>query len=170
MKLKTNIEVDLLVSAKWIIPVLPEAAILEDHCLAIQGGKIVEICSLEQAHSSISATQSLHLPHHALIPGLINAHGHSAMALMRGIADDVPLSQWLEDSIWPLEAKFVCEDFVKQGASLAIAEMIRSGTTCFADMYFYPDQVAQAALEANIRVQLASPILDFPTQWAQDAD
>ena len=93
----------------------------------------------------IDATESLHLPKHALIPGLINAHGHSAMALMRGIADDVPLTQWLEESIWPLEAKFVSESFVLAGANLAIAEMIRSGTTCFADMYFYPRSGSQSS-------------------------
>lgn len=170
MSTKTTSEADLLISAKWIIPVLPQGVVLEDHCLAIRGNKIVGIFSREQAKQSIIAADTLDLADHALIPGLINAHGHSAMALMRGIADDVPLSEWLEESIWPLEAKHVSEQFVLHGANLAIAEMIRSGTTCFADMYFYPDQVAKAALEANIRVQLASPVLDFPTAWAQDAD
>ncbi len=170
MSAKTNNEADLLISAKWIIPVLPRGTILEDHCLAIRGNKIVGVYSREEAASNVDATDTLELEKHALIPGLINTHGHSAMALMRGIADDVPLSEWLEESIWPLEAKHVSEQFVLQGARLAIAEMIRSGTTCFADMYFYPDQVAKAALEANIRVQLASPVLDFPTVWAQDAD
>ena len=166
----TSIQADLLVSAKWVIPVQPQGAALEDYCVAIKGNKIVAICSQIDAQSAINATEFLHLPNHALIPGLINAHGHCAMALMRGIADDVPLTQWLEESIWPLEAKYVSEGFVQAGANLAIAEMIRSGTTCFADMYFYPDQVAKAAVAANIRVQLASPVLDFPTVWAQDAD
>jgi len=166
----TRIQADLLVSAKWVIPVQPQGAVLEEHCVAIKGNKIVAICSQIDAETMINTTEFLHLPKHALIPGLINAHGHSAMALMRGIADDVPLTQWLEESIWPLEAKFVSESFVLAGANLAIAEMIRSGTTCFADMYFYPDQVAKAALNANIRVQLASPVLDFPTVWADDAD
>ena len=170
LSVTTSIQADLLVSAKWVIPVQPQGAVLEDHCVAIKGNKIVAICSQINAKTMIDATESLHLPKHALIPGLINAHGHSAMALMRGIADDVPLTQWLEESIWPLEAKFVSESFVLAGANLAIAEMIRSGTTCFADMYFYPDQVAKAALDANIRVQLASPVLDFPTVWAADAD
>lgn len=166
----TRIQADLLVSAKWVIPVQPRGAVLEEHCVAIKGNKIVAICSKADAETMINAANLLHLPKHALIPGLINAHGHSAMALMRGIADDVPLSEWLEESIWPLEAKYVSESFVLAGANLAIAEMIRSGTTCFADMYFYPDQVAKAALAANIRVQLASPVLDFPTVWASDAD
>ena len=170
MSVTTNIQADLLISAKWVIPVQPKNTVLEDHCVATKGNKIVAICSQIDAETMIDATESLHLPKHALIPGLINAHGHSAMSLMRGIADDVPLTQWLKESIWPLEAKFVSESFVLAGANLAIAEMIRSGTTCFADMYFYPDQVAKAALNANIRVQLASPVLDFPTIWASDAD
>tara|TARA_B110000858_G_scaffold162625_1_gene187794 strand:+ start:18461 stop:19969 length:1509 start_codon:yes stop_codon:yes gene_type:complete len=170
LSVTTSIQADLLVSVKWLIPVQPQGAVLEDHCIAIKANKIVAICSQADAETAISATESIHLPKHALIPGLINAHGHSPMSLMRGIADDVPLSEWLEESIWPLESRFVSEDFVLAGANLAIAEMIRSGTTCFADMYFYPDQVAKACLAANLRVQLASPILDFPTVWAQDAD
>jgi 5-methylthioadenosine/S-adenosylhomocysteine deaminase len=122
------------------------------------------------AESSISATTNIHLDSHALIPGLVNVHGHAAMSLLRGIADDIPLKQWLEQVVWPMESKFVSAEFVRSGANLAIAEMISSGTTCFADMYFFPDQVASAALDANIRVQLASPVLDFPTIWAQDAE
>jgi len=165
-----SIQADLLISAKWVIPVLPQGCVLENHCVAVRADRVVAICSEDEAKNTIEANNFLSLPTHALIPGLINAHGHSPMALMRGIADDVPLTQWLEESIWPLEAQHVSESFVFAGANLAIAEMIRSGTTCFADMYFYPDQVAKAALAANIRVQLASPVLDFPTVWAQDAD
>lgn len=170
MSAETSIQADLLISAKWVIPVEPQGVVLQDHCVAIKGNKIVAICSTADAETKINASESMHLGNHALIPGLINTHGHSAMSLMRGIADDVPLNQWLEESIWPLEAKFVSEEFVLAGANLAIAEMIRSGTTCFADMYFYPDQVAKACLTANLRVQLASPVLDFPTVWAQDAN
>jgi len=170
LSLTTRIQADLLVSAKWVIPVRPQGTVLEDHCVAIKGNKIVAICSRIDAEALVDATELLQLPHHALIPGFINAHGHSPMALMRGIADDVPLTEWLEESIWPLEAKFMSESFALAGANLAIAEMIRSGTTCFADMYFYPDQVAKAALAANIRVQLASPVLDFPTVWAENAN
>lgn len=170
MNANTSSEADLLVSAKWIVPVHPEGIVLEGHCIAIRGSKIVGIFSETEAETRIDAAETVRLDDHVLIPGLVNAHGHAPMALMRGIADDMPLQQWLEESIWPLEAEHVSEEFVLQGANLAIAEMIRSGTTCFADMYFYPDQVAKAALTAGIRVQLASPVLDFPTVWAQDAD
>jgi 5-methylthioadenosine/S-adenosylhomocysteine deaminase len=164
------IQADLLIHAKWILPVVPTGTVLEDHALAIRNKKIIAITASRDAESSISATTNIHLDSHALIPGLVNVHGHAAMSLLRGIADDIPLKQWLEQVVWPMESKFVSAEFVRSGANLAIAEMISSGTTCFADMYFFPDQVASAALDANIRVQLASPILDFPTIWAQDAE
>ena len=149
---------------------VPTGTVLENHALAIRNKKIIAITASRDAESSISATTNIHLDSHALIPGLVNVHGHAAMSLLRGIADDIPLKQWLEQVVWPMENKFVSAEFVRSGANLAIAEMISSGTTCFADMYFFPDQVASAALDANIRVQLASPVLDFPTIWAQDAE
>lgn len=170
MNSENPLHVDLLIHAKWVIPVVPREAILERHAVAVKDKKIVAIIDSEEANSRFTADRLFELPNHALIPGLVNAHGHSPMALFRGIADDIPLKQWLEDHIWPLEGKFVDARFVQQGATLAIAEMISGGTTCFADMYFFPDEVAKAALEAHIRVQLASPVLDFPTVWAQDAD
>lgn len=170
MNTENPIEADSLIHAKWVIPVRPEGVVLPDHAIAIRGKKIVAILRSDDAKKTISARQSYELPEHVLIPGLINAHGHAPMSLLRGTADELPLKQWLEDRIWPLEEKFINEQFVRQGATLAIAEMITGGTTCFADMYFYPDEVAKAALDANIRVQLASPVLDFPTVWAQDAD
>lgn len=170
MNSENNIEVDLLIHAKWLIPVVPEGTVLEDHCIAIRDKKIVAIRSSANGEKTVSAAQVVRLESHAIIPGLINAHVHSAMSLFRGIADDIPLKQWLEENIWPLESKFVSAEFVRQGADLAIAEMISTGTTCFADMYFFPNEVAKSAINAKIRVQLASPILDFPTAWAQDAN
>mgnify|MGYP002630387329 CR=1 FL=1 len=167
---QTLLSCDLLLSASWIIPVVPEGVVLEDHAIAIKDRKIIAILPLVDARKQISANQEVSLPGHALIPGFVNAHGHSPMTLLRGIADDIPLMQWLEQHIWPLENRFVDEQFVYDGGQLAIAEMIASGTTCFADMYFFPGSVGKAALEANIRVQLASPVLDFPTVWANDAD
>ncbi len=170
MSAENPIQADLLIHAKWILPVVPTGTVLEDHALAIWNKKIIAITASRDAESSISATTNIHLDSHALIPGLVNVHGHAAMSLLRGIADDIPLKQWLEQVVWPMESKFVSAEFVRSGANLAIAEMISSGTTCFADMYFFPDQVANAAFDANIRVQLASPVLDFPSIWAQDAE
>ena len=161
---------DLLIHAEWVIPVIPDGVVLREHAVAIKDRRIIAIIPSTSARNSITATQVVELPGHALIPGLINTHGHTPMTLLRGIADDIPLKQWLEEHIWPLEGQFVNRDFVRHGSELAIAEMIRSGTTCFADMYYYPDEVAKAALAAHIRAQLASPVLDFPTIWAQDAN
>jgi len=163
-------QVDSLLHARWIVPVEPKNQILEDHCLVINKGKIVAIVPQLQATGSFSSNNELHLDNHVLIPGLVNAHGHAAMTMFRGFTDDLELHDWLENHIWPLENRWVSEEFVLHGARLAIAEMIRGGTTCFADMYFFPDATARAAVQANIRVQLAAPVLDFPTAWANNAD
>ena len=88
--------------------------------------------------------KSEQLNDHILMPGLVNAHGHAAMSLLRGYADDLPLRPWLEKHIWPAEARHVSEEFVRDGTMLAMAEMIASGTTCFADMYFFHEQIAEA--------------------------
>ncbi len=162
--------IDLLISSAWIIPVVPRGVVLENHSVAIKDRKILAIGPTQECKQRYQASESVSLPHHVLMPGLVNAHGHSAMALFRGIADDIPLKQWLEERIWPLESNYVSARFVHEGALLAMAEMIAGGTTCFADMYFFPDEVARAAADAHMRVQLASPVLDFPTAWAQDAD
>jgi len=162
--------IDLLISSAWIIPVVPRGVVLENHSVAIKDRKILAIGPTREFKQRYQASESVSLPHHVLMPGLVNAHGHSAMALFRGIADDIPLKQWLEERIWPLESNYVSAKFVHEGALLAMAEMIAGGTTCFADMYFFPDEVARAAADAHMRVQLASPVLDFPTAWAQDAD
>lgn len=162
--------IDLLISARWIIPIVPEQRILENCSLAVHQGRILAIIPTEGAEQRYTATETINLASHVLIPGLVNAHGHAAMSLLRGYADDHPLHRWLNDHIWPAEGRWVCDDFVRDGTELAIAEMIKTGTTCFADMYFFPEQAAQASLEANIRCQLAFPILDFPTAWGLGPD
>jgi 5-methylthioadenosine/S-adenosylhomocysteine deaminase len=170
LKIETLIDADLLIFADWIIPVIPKNTVLENSAIAIKDGKIIAILNQEEAHSRVNAKATENLANHVLIPGLVNAHGHIPMALFRGIADDIPLKQWLEERIWPLESRFVSAQFVSDGSMLAVAEMISSGTTTFADMYFFPEEVAKVTLNAGIRAQLASPIMDFPTSWAQDPD
>lgn len=162
--------IDLLIKARWIIPVVPEGRVLENCALAIQDGKILAIIPNDGAEQRYQANKVITLASHVVIPGLINAHGHAAMSLLRGYADDHPLQSWLNDHIWPVEGRWVSEDFVRDGTELAIAEMIKSGTSCFADMYFYPEQAAQACLDAGIRSQLAFPVLDFPTAWGLGPD
>ena len=160
--------IDLLILPSWIVPVIPRATVLENHALAIDQGRIVGILTRSQA-AHVQAREVRELPGQVVIPGLINAHGHAAMSLFRGLADDLPLMTWLQEHIWPAEARWVSEDFVRLGTRLAIAEMLRGGTTCFADMYFYPDVAADAALEAGMRAQLAFPVIDNPIPGARDS-
>ncbi len=165
-----KISADTLIFADWIIPVVPRNTVMTNAAIAIEGSRIVAIMSAAEAVLAIDAKHTISLKNQALIPGLVNSHGHIAMSLFRGIADDIPLKQWLEERIWPLESQFVSAAFVNDGSTLAIAEMIRSGTTCFADMYFFPEEVARVATNVGIRTQLACPILDFPTPWGQNPE
>ncbi|MEX1034139.1 MAG: TRZ/ATZ family hydrolase [Cellvibrionaceae bacterium] len=162
--------IDTLISSRWIIPVVPADQILESCALAIDKGRIVALVPQAEASKRFVAREIIDLPHHILIPGLVNSHGHAGMSLLRGFANDQPLQQWLEEHIWPAEMQWVNAEFVYDGCQLAMAEMIRAGTTCFADMYFFPDQVAKAAQQAGMRAQICSPVLDFPTMWAQTAE
>ena len=163
-------QVETLIHARWVIPVEPTDALLENHSIAIDNGRIVAITPTAEAIEQIRGARTVNLPRHALIPGLINAHTHAAMTLFRGLADDLPLMTWLNDHIWPAEAKWVHEDFVSDGTRLAVAEMLRSGTTCFNDMYFFPDVTARVAQQAGIRSVVGMILIDFPSAWASDAD
>jgi 5-methylthioadenosine/S-adenosylhomocysteine deaminase len=162
--------IDLIIHAKWIIPVIPKNTVFTDCSIAIDQGVIIGIKPSVSIKQHYQAKEEQHLDQHVIMPGLINAHGHAAMSLLRGYADDLPLDTWLNDHIWPAEAKHVSAEFVRDGAELAIAEMIRSGTTCFSDMYFFPDATAAAAHSAGIRCHIAFPILEFPSAWASNAD
>lgn len=163
-------KVDTLISAPWVIPVEPENKVLEDHAIVIKEGKIVDILPSDQAKSKYQPSTAHSLDTHALLPGFINSHTHAAMSLFRGIADDLPLMEWLNEYIWPAEQRWVSPTFVADGTRLAIGEMIRSGTTCFADMYFFADEVARVAAEAGMRSTIGLIVIDFPTAWAKDAD
>ncbi len=160
---------DTVIHAGWIVPVAPRSEVLQNHSLAISGDRIAAILPTDQA-TDIAADAVLELPGHALMPGLVNCHGHAAMSLLRGYADDLALEPWLEQKIWPAEARHVDARFVADGVELAIAEMIRSGTTCFSDMYFFPDATARVAIETGMRCQISFPVLDFPTAWAANGD
>ena len=161
--------VDLRVDARWIVPVEP-AGTLEDHALVVDDGRIVAIVERDAAGREFAPRSRVELPDHVLIPGLVNAHTHAAMTLLRGIADDVPLKSWLEDEIWPREGRFVGPEFVHDGTLLGAAEMLRAGITCCNDMYFFPDAAARAYEDAGMRAMLGMPVLDFPTPYAADAD
>jgi len=163
------VDVDTLVEARWVIPVEPAKAVLEAHAVVVQNGAILDVLPSSEARSRYRARQVVSLPDHALIPGLVNLHTHAAMTLMRGLADDRPLMEWLEQHIWPAEMKLVSADFVYDGTLLACAEMLRGGVTCFNDMYFFPEAAAQAALHAGIRAALGMVVFEFRSPYGNDA-
>ena len=156
--------------ARWILPVEPAGVVLDDYSLVMQDGRIVDVLPSFVATQRYPGAPALSLDRHALIPGLVNTHTHAAMALLRGFSDDLPLMDWLTKHIWPAEARWVGPDFVHEGTLLAAAEMLLSGTTCFNDMYFFPEEAAKAAVTAGIRACIGLIVLDFPTAWAVDAE
>src|SRR3954463_4832036 len=157
-----------LLQPRWIVPVDPPGQVLERHVLAVRDGRIEAVVPRAEA-ARFASYETLDLPDHALIPGLVNAHTHAAMSLMRGLADDLPLMRWLEDHIWPAEAKHVSSVMVRDGTLLACAEMLRGGITCFNDMYFFPDASLEAARGAGMRVALGIIVVEFPSAYASDA-
>jgi 5-methylthioadenosine/S-adenosylhomocysteine deaminase len=161
---------ETLIHARWVIPVEPDHRVLEYHSLAIDDGRISAILPSAEARESLLAQNSINLATHAVIPGLVNAHTHAAMTLLRGIADDLHLMDWLQKHIWPAEQKWVSEQFIHDGTQLAIAEMLRSGSTCFNDMYFFPEVTARVAASSSIRACVGLIVLDFPTAYADNPD
>ncbi|HEY8624279.1 MAG TPA: TRZ/ATZ family hydrolase [Casimicrobiaceae bacterium] len=162
-------DVELRLDARWVLPIAP-AGLLHRHSLLVSEGRIVAIVPTAVAARDYAAREHVALPTHVLLPGLVNAHTHAAMSLMRGVADDVPLKAWLEQAIWPREGRFVDADFVYDGTLLAAAEMLQGGITCCNDMYFFPDAAARAYRASGMRAMLGLPVLDFPTPYAADAD
>jgi 5-methylthioadenosine/S-adenosylhomocysteine deaminase len=157
-----------LLSARWIVPVEPAGAVLEHHAVAVRDGVIEKVFPASESSNAFEDYDRVDLPHHVLIPGLVNAHTHAAMALMRGLADDLPLMRWLQEHIWPAETKHASPAFVRDGTALACAEMLRGGVTCFNDMYFFPEAALEAAQAAGMRVALGLIVIDLPTAYASD--
>lgn len=162
--------VDLLINARWIIPIEPEGISLPHHSLAIDAGNIIALLPTPQARASFQPRDSVDLPNHILLPGLVNAHCHAAMTLLRGIGDGLPLLRWLQEAIWPAENQHMSHGFVRDGTLLAAAEMLKGGITTCNDMYFHPDGAAEAFDLAGMRAMLGITVIDFPTPYAADAD
>lgn len=165
--------IDTLLHPRWLVPVEPHGQVLEGHSVALHRGVIQEILPTPDAlrrYAANEQVEQVELADHVLIPGLVNAHTHAAMSLLRGIADDLKLMEWLQQHIWPAEQRWVSAAFVDDGTTLAAAEMLRGGTTCFNDMYFFPEQAARAADRVGIRATVGLILIDFPTAWATDAN
>lgn len=169
MSRQSDAPLDLLLFPTWLVPVEPAGVVLKGHGLGVRDGRIALIAPRAVAlkHQAIETRE---LEGMLLAPGLINAHGHAAMTLFRGLADDLPLQRWLKDHIWPAESRWVDEDFVRCGTELAIAEQLKGGITCFSDMYFYPSVVSELVHKHGVRAQITIPVLDFPVPDARDAD
>ena len=162
--------VDLVIRARWVVPVEPAGLVLDHHAVAVRDGRIVAVLPQARVNERFRATTTVDLPRHLLMPGMVNLHAHAAMNLMRGIADDLPLMRWLQEAIWPTEARHVSAAFVRDGTRLAAAEMLRGGITTCNDMYFHPEAAAEAFAEMGMRAVVGLVMLEFPTPFASDVD
>ncbi|KAF1707976.1 TRZ/ATZ family hydrolase [Pseudoxanthomonas sacheonensis] len=161
---------DLLIEAGHVVPVEPHGVVLENHAVAVSQGRIVAVLPAAEAHARFDAAEIVSRPEAALIPGLINSHAHNPMTLLRGVADDLPLKVWLQEHIWPIEGAVIGPEFVADGVALAIAEMLRGGTTCCNENYFFPDVQAATYKRYGFRARVGLPVIDFPTAWAKSDD
>jgi 5-methylthioadenosine/S-adenosylhomocysteine deaminase len=163
----TQITCDLIIEAGWVVPIQPHGVVFEHHAVVVSGAVIIDIISIADARKKYHAKKTVSRPQAVLMPGMVNAHTHNPMTLMRGVADDLALMPWLQDHIWPIEAAVMGPEFVSDGVSLAIAEMLRGGTTCTNDNYFFPDAQAATYRQHGFRAMVGLPVIDFPSAWAK---
>jgi len=162
--------VDLMIEARWVVPVEPHAVVLENHAVVVQDERIVALLPIADARLAYAPRERVELGEHALIPGLVNSHTHNPMTLLRGLADDLPLMVWLQQHIWPAEARVIGPEFVRDGVELAVAEMLRGGTTCANENYFFPDVIGATYRKLGFRAVVGLPVIQFPTAWANSQD
>jgi len=161
---------DLIIEAGWVVPVVPHGVVLADHAVVVSASEIVAVLPIAEARLRFEAQETVSRPDAVLIPGLVNAHTHNPMTLLRGVADDLPLKVWLQEHIWPIEGAVIGPGFVADGVTLAIAEMLRGGTTCCNENYFFPDVQAATYKRHGFRARVGLPVIDFPTAWASSDD
>ncbi|GAA0710031.1 TRZ/ATZ family hydrolase [Dyella marensis] len=162
--------IDLVIEARWVFPVEPHAVVLENHAVAVNQGAIVAVLPIADARAAYAPRERVELGEHALIPGLVNTHTHNPMTLLRGLADDLPLMVWLQQHIWPVEGQVIGPEFVRDGVELAVAEMLRGGTTCANENYFFPDVIGATYRRLGFRATVGLPVIEFPTAWAKSQD
>ena len=160
---------DTLIAPRWCVPIEPFEQVLSDHAIIVTDGRIIDLLPLADALQRYQPSVKVLRPDHALIPGLVNTHVHAAMTLLRGLGGDRPLESWLREAIWPVEKRWVSAEMVRDGTELAIAEMISAGITCFSDQYFFPEIVAETAVDLHMRAMVGTPVVDVSTSWAADA-
>ena len=162
--------IDTLITARWVIPIEPAGLVLQNHAVAVHRGQIVAVLPAAQAQARFAAAESIERPAHVLLPGFVNAHTRAAMTLLRGAAESSSLDYWLSRQVRPLELRWMDAEYVRDGTELAVADMLTSGTTCFADMHLFPEVVAQVASAAKIRACIGLPVADVPSPWDDSAN
>jgi 5-methylthioadenosine/S-adenosylhomocysteine deaminase len=155
-------KIDLLITGGTVITMDAQRLVLDDGAIAVRADAIVAVGPRAEIESKYQAAKVVDARGAIVMPGLINGHSHAAMSLFRGIAEDLSLDDWLHAYIFPAEARNVTEDFTAWGTRLAILEMLRGGTTTYADMYYFEDEVARVTKEAGMRAVLGETIIDFP--------
>lgn len=161
---------DLVVSPRFLLPIAPRNEVLEGASVVLRGGSVIALGCREEILGEHPGIPHLELGRHLLLPGLVNAHGHLAMTLLRGLGESESLDDWLNHTIWPLEARWMDEDFVRDGTRLAVAEMVATGTTTASDMYYFPETAALACRDAGFRLQATFPLIDIPNAYSADFD
>jgi 5-methylthioadenosine/S-adenosylhomocysteine deaminase len=161
--------VDTLITARWVIPIEPIGRVLEHHAVAIRAGRIVEVGPAVDMRARYRPELELERPEHVLLPGFVNAHTHAAASLLRGAAESGSFERWQEEQLRPLERRWIDAEYVRDGAALAIADMLTSGTTCFAGRDLFPEIVAQTASELQMRACVGLPVVEQLTVWAESA-
>ena len=162
--------VDQVIEARWVVPVVPHGVVLEDHAVVVHQGQICGVLPIADVQDRYLPGERVSLPRHALMPGLVNAHCHAAMTLMRGLADDLPLMTWLNEHIWPAEGALISPAYVADGVELAAAEMLLGGTTAVNDQYFFPEAAVEVYRRMGMRAAVGLILLEFPTPYARNAD
>jgi len=163
-------QIDLIVHGDYVVTMDSNGAVLQDAAIAIDEGLIVAIGDAADIDAQYSARETLQGEDRIVMPGLINGHSHAAMTLLRGVADDLALMDWLNNYIFPAEVEFVDAEFVRIGTELACWEMIRGGTTTFVDMYYYPDIIAEVAVSCGMRAFVSATVIDQRSPDAENAD
>jgi 5-methylthioadenosine/S-adenosylhomocysteine deaminase len=161
--------VDLLIEARWVVPIAPVNTVLVDHAVAVTAGRIVALGPTAQMNARFEPQERVVRPDHALLPGFVNAHTRAAMTLLRGLPVRGPRVRWVHNTVRLAEQRCMSPDFIREGTQLAIAEMLQAGITSFADMYSFPEEAARAASSARMRAAIGLPVTDTPSPWADSA-
>ena len=161
---------DCIVRAEYLLPMDAHLSVMTDGAVAVGDGKIACLGKYEEVAARYDSSTIIGGSDRVILPGLINTHTHAAMVYFRGLADDLPLKEWLEDHIWPAESQWLSPEFVSDAVELACLEMVKAGITTYNDMYFFGDAAGSATKKMGIRAVLGAGIVDFPTVAARTAD